>query len=203
MNSFRWDNRRGGFFLSQVPLRVRPSLGQTMTLPPEMTAEAWEEKNALLEGEWEASGRTILRGLAAIVDDQFRQHCWYPNGNRGQQSGSLEMVTRSGYITCEDNWARICTVPEAEGGSAGNPGCPVVEPEPEPEPTPEPAPDTGNGDDGGTVVIVPPPGAPPAEEPPPTPEPAPLPVEDDALTTALTAGGLLAALTGLGILIGR
>lgn len=87
----------------------------------EMTGDEWTAVLAEKQAAWEAAGKSTLDEACAIVNGEFRQYCWYPNGNRGQTSGTS--VTPDRYISCEDNWAHICSIPEAEGGAQGSPAC--------------------------------------------------------------------------------
>ncbi len=148
---------------------------------PELTVAEWDALIVELQAEWDASGKTILLGLEAIVGGEFRQWCWYPNGQRGQQTaGSPMNVAVQGNPTCEQIWDHICTIPEAEGGVAGHPEClkkPILLPLPE------------NGE-----------RQPPEDELPPEDGEPPVPVEEVDLTEGLAAGGIFAAITGVVLL---
>lgn len=136
-----------------------------------MTPEEFDAISTEKQAAWDAGGRSTLDGVCAIVSypsgPEYRQHCWYPNGNQGSSSGGADSPAVAQMISCQENWARICQAPVAEGGEQGNPACPGAAPAPAPAPPPE----------------EPAPAPPPA---PPVPE-GPVPISIDV--QAFTPGG--------------
>lgn len=170
------------------PIRVR--LGQNIPAHcVSMTHEDWNAVASEKEAAWEAADKSTLDELCALVNGEFRLHCWRPDGTQTSQAGAPEVAF---YDSCADAWARTC--------DEAHPACPVVEPEPEPElePAPEPMPEPAPAPPGnGGIIIQPVPIVPvPVQEPvaeEPTPSPA-IEAEED-----IGAGGALAAVAGVGV----
>jgi hypothetical protein len=137
---------------------------------PVMTLDEYAAASARLASEWVDSGKSVLRGICAVVTydsgDELMQECMYPDGNTGGLSGGLTMMPKGGVLSCEDIWYKN-TCPTLKPGDPGYDKCgfappPTTPSEPAEQPSELPDMDIWRGPESA-------PGPGPAPKPTPTP----------------------------------
>jgi hypothetical protein len=109
-----------------MPLRGASRLGQEKLMLPgcdAMTEEEWTAQVAQVEAAWNASGKSTLHGVCAVItlpdgEAEVRQQCRFPNGKASGVSGKVSSLPADGMAPCEDFWYNgICpTLKEGELG---------------------------------------------------------------------------------------